>query len=183
MTLKTKWIGFALIIAGAAACNSGDGGSSASAQSLGEKCATDADCKTTESCLGQVCVPKLPADLGIPLCATTADCKTSEICEHGVCLPHQLDDGGVTLCDHDADCASGDQCLAGVCVPKLPSGGSGWPFDLGAWSGVGQSCTQNSDCSGTLDCAFGFCLPVATCHVDADCAAGKHCATQAGLCI
>ncbi|HEX8951119.1 MAG TPA: hypothetical protein VF945_04705 [Polyangia bacterium] len=182
---QTRWLGVALAIVGAAAsaCNQG-GGSTESAQSLGEKCATDADCKTGESCVANVCAPKLPAvDLGVPLCKVTSDCQAGDICEHGVCLPQHL--GGVTLCDKDADCASGDQCLAQVCVPKLPTGVPGLPpLDLGAITGgVGQTCVKNSDCTGGLDCAFGFCLPVSTCVTDADCASGQHCAPQAGICF
>jgi len=179
----TRWLGVALLIVGAAACNQG-GDSTSSAQSLGEKCATDSDCKANESCIANVCAPKLPpADLGVPLCKVTSDCAAGDICEHGVCLPQHL--GGVTLCDTDSDCASTDQCLAQVCVPKLPTGGPSLPpFDLGAITGgVGQPCTQSSDCTSGLDCAFGFCLPVTTCQTDADCSGGQHCATKAGICF
>ncbi len=180
----TRSLGLALLIVGAAACNQG-GGSTESAQSLGEKCATDSDCKATESCIANVCAPKLPAaaDLGVPLCKVTSDCASGDICEHGVCLPQHL--GGVDLCDKDSDCPSGDQCLAQVCVPQLPAGGPTLPpFDLGALTGgAGGQCKQNSDCSNGLDCAYGFCLPVQTCKSDADCASGKHCALPCGLCI
>jgi hypothetical protein len=183
---QTKWLGVALIIFGAAACNQGDGGSNASAQSLGEKCATDADCKSGESCVANVCAPKLPpvpADLGVTLCKATSDCATGDICVAAVCLPQHV--GGATFCDKDADCASGDQCLAQVCVPQLPSGGGvGLPFDLGVLNGVGQQCKTNADCTGGLDCAFDFCLPLQTCKSDADCTgAQKHCETHAGICI
>lgn len=178
---QTRWLGVALLIVGAAACNQG-GGSTESAQSLGEKCATNSDCKTGEACVANVCAPAIVADLGVPLCKVTSDCQSGDICAHGVCLPQHV--GGVTLCDKDADCASGDQCLAQVCVPQLPTGGNLPPLDLGAITGgVGQKCTQNSDCTNGLDCAFGFCLPVETCMTDADCSGGKHCATQAGLCF
>jgi hypothetical protein len=176
-----RWLGVALLVVGAAACNQG-GGSTESAQSLGEKCATSSDCKSGEACIANVCAPAIVADLGVPLCKVTSDCQSGDICAHGVCLPQQL--GGVTLCDKDADCASGDQCLAQVCVPQLPTGGNLPPFDLGAITGgVGVQCMQNSDCTNGLDCAFGFCLPVQTCMTDADCSGGKHCATQAGICF
>lgn len=181
-----KWLGVALIICGAAACSTGDGGAGASAQSLGEKCATDADCKgANEACVANVCAPKIPAfDGGVTLCKATSDCATGDICVAAVCLPQHV--GGATFCDKDADCASGDQCLAQVCVPKLPSGtgGVGLPFDLGILNGLGQQCKQSSDCTGGLDCAFGFCLPLQTCKSDADCT-GKQtkCETHAGICI
>ncbi len=180
---QTRWLGVALLIVGAAACNQG-GGSTESAQSLGEKCATDSDCKANESCIANVCAPKLPPlDLGVPLCKVTSDCASGDICEHGVCLPQHV--GGVTLCDTDSDCPSTDQCLAQVCVPKLPTGGGNLPpFDLGALGGsCGQQCMQKSDCTNGLDCAFGFCLPVTTCMSDSDCKSGQHCATQAGICF
>lgn len=182
---QTRWLGVALLIVGAAACNQG-GGSTESAQSLGQKCATDSDCNAGESCIANVCAPQLPPlDLGVPLCKVTSDCQSGDICAHGVCLPQQL--GGVTLCDTNADCPSGDQCLAQVCVPQLPTGGNLPPlppFDLGAITGgIGVQCTQNSDCTNGLDCAYGFCLPVETCATDADCSNGKHCAPQAGICF
>ena len=63
---KTKMLGVALLVTGVAACGS-SGGSSASSQQLGEKCATNADCKAGESCLANVCVPALPPDLGVAL--------------------------------------------------------------------------------------------------------------------
>jgi hypothetical protein len=182
---QTKWLGVALLVAGAlgaAACDQG-GDSSASAQSLGQKCVKDADCNAGESCVAQICVPappQLPADLGVTFCKATSDCQTGEICAHGVCLPQHI--GGATLCDKDADCGATEQCLAQVCVPKLPTG-PGLPFDLGVLGGIGQSCMQTSDCTGTLECALNLCLPVDACKVDADCATGKHCATQAGICF
>ncbi|MCA1663147.1 MAG: hypothetical protein LC659_02535 [Myxococcales bacterium] len=187
MTQK-KWLGALIVVLGAAACSTGGGSSSSSSQSLGEKCAVDADCKATESCIANVCAPKLPpavGDLGVAMCKVTSDCATGDICAHGVCLPQHL--GGVDFCDKDADCTAGDQCLAQVCVPKLPSGGNGGgglPFDLGALTGVGQMCTQSSDCTGGLDCAFGVCLPVHSCKSDSDCTAPTAtCETHVGICI
>jgi hypothetical protein len=184
---KTNMLGLALLITGVAACGQG-GGSSASSQGLGEKCATNADCKTAEQCLANVCVPQLPADLGVALCQMTSDCAKGDICVHGVCLPQQS--GGVSFCDKDADCAAGDQCLVQVCVPKLPTPPAGGglpplpPFDLGAITGgVGQQCAKNSDCPKSLDCAFGLCLPVTTCATDADCSANQKCCVQAGICF
>jgi hypothetical protein len=185
---KTKMLGVALLVTGLAACGNGGGsGSNASSQGLGEKCATNADCKSGESCVANLCVPALPPDLGVALCNVTSDCTTGDICVHGVCLPQQS--GGVSFCDKDADCASGDQCLAQVCVPQLPAGGPpNLPplpsFDLGAFTGgVGVQCQKNSDCSNNLDCAFGLCLPVTTCATDADCGSSQKCCVQAGICF
>jgi hypothetical protein len=184
---KMKMLGLALLAMSAAACNTSGGGSTASSQPLGEKCATNADCMSGEQCLANVCVPALPPDLGVALCQQTSDCAATDICVHGVCLPQQS--GGVSFCDKDADCSAGDQCLAQVCVPKLPAGGGGiglppLPFDLGAFTGgVGVSCQKNADCTGGLDCAFGVCLPVTTCATDADCSNNQKCCTQAGICF
>lgn len=183
---KTKMLSVALLATGLAACGTGSG-SSASSQPLGEKCATNADCKSGESCLANVCVPALPPDLGVALCNVTSDCATADICVHGVCLPQKS--GGVSFCDKDADCAAGDQCLAQVCVPQLPAGGPPSlpplpPFDLGAFTGgLGQQCATNADCPNKLDCAFGVCLPVTTCASDADCGANQKCCVQAGICF
>lgn len=112
---------------------------------LGE-CKFNADCGDNALCKNATCVA---------LCAEDAACKKGNYCgAAGLCV---LDDRPVLQCLADADCpASARSCVDGRCLAdcQVTTAGSGM-------------CSLASE-----ECTFGFCMPTASCFLEADCTAG-----------
>ena len=70
---------------------------------------TDADRGQGKKCLIAVCVT--------PQCTTEADCKTTQSCVFGQCVAKDAPPPSPGQCQSKADCADGLSCVLSACVP------------------------------------------------------------------
>ncbi len=135
------------------------GGSCARGGALGARCDASSPCDPSLVCNTGACAVQ-PGAAG-DCCGADADC-TSGACDDGRCA--SVGHFGCA-CRVDGQCpAEVSRCIDGTCTPR--------PL-------LGEPCTADgASCLGaTCDVASGRCALGPTCEADADCAAGRVCAT------
>lgn len=138
----------------------------------GTACTSDTDCKNTEWCSQNVCIPKTPN--GQPVSNfppdTNGQCTPpvgARTCLSGVC--EEDDDLCGLKNGSPCDETKKEQCRSNICHP---------PDDLCGLPN-GAPCQQNEQCR-SLECKAGVC---AGCQEDTDCVLGQVCDKATNQCV
>ncbi len=136
----------------------------------GTACNVDSDCKSTEWCHENVCVPKTPNGQPVPavqpIAGECTEANGQRVCLAGVC--EEEDD----LCGkkNGSPCAGVDErCRSNICFPA----------DRLCGKPTGQPCAENEECRSEL-CQDGLC---AGCVEDSDCQTNQVCDKQNNQCV
>lgn len=141
------------------------------AGACGVPCTNDKDCKGTEWCSQQVCIPKTPNSQPVSNLPpdTNGQCTPpvgGRTCLSGVC---EEDDDLCGLKNGSPCNGIDERCRSNECFPKDEL--CGLP--------TGEPCTNNNKCRSN-DCKAGLC---AGCQEDTDCPTDKVCDKAAGQCV
>jgi hypothetical protein len=143
---------------------------------IGQACTSDDDCPATGAGEGFCQTEedwRWPGGFCSGGCSADADCDDGSYCNGRVCVPD---------CTDDVDCRTGYECYDYYVTGNTTCAPAQGTAELS-----GGACTSDDDCLGALFGAScltddvypeGYCI--SGCQVDADCAAGTHCATLAG---
>lgn len=175
---------------GTGLCSAGEGGEGGD----GAPCTRDLDCWTghcvtvgAERICGTPCTPGTTMCAEGLVCETAGGacgacrptgmsmsprgfgepCEANEQCITGMCRNDSQGQYCTRTCD--AGCASGYRCRDGICARGEPSG-------------TGGPCVDAQDClpGMELECAGGFCTPMAACTDDSSCTLGLVCRSVDG---
>ncbi len=136
-------------------------------------CTTDRDCGPGLLCVVsdqpfRVCL--LPQEVA---CTYNTDCPPNLLCAaNGGCHPQ---------CLTQRDCVAGQLCAQGACaLPAQVSDAGNLIVPPTVDAGTTTQCAYSSECSGSLVCKSGQCLP--ECKSDRDCRASELCVLPEGRC-
>ncbi len=112
-----------------------------------KECQFSSDCNKGMLCVNATCIQTCKADV---------DCAQGNLCgQSGLCA---LDDRPLLQCETNADCAAQTSCVDGRCL---------------------AACSHNAGSAACVkaaeECAFGYCMPAATCFEQKDCKQGLDC--------